>query len=168
MATASHARAVKSLNKSPGRGRFVVSFLSFFSVFVCEPACCFAKTLNLAVVRIYFVFELIKNFVSQLSRRFCWKFVLCILCCFVLFASAFFFLILKTLNAQFKSFSDRVDEIDINVYRSLEKVKAEPSEGSSFFRDCLIEWRVCSKYKIIFCLFAFAEPYSAVMNCYGL
>jgi hypothetical protein len=22
-------------------------------------------------------------------------------------------------------------------------VKAEPSEGSSFFRDCLIEWRVC-------------------------
>lgn len=44
---------------------------------------------------------------------------------------------------QFKSFSERVDEVDINVYRSLEKVKAEPSEGSSFFRDCLIEWRVC-------------------------
>ncbi|XP_057754877.1 uncharacterized protein LOC130974144 isoform X1 [Arachis stenosperma] len=64
MATASHAQAVKSLNKSPGRRRFV-----------------------------------------------------------------------------FKSFSERVDEIDINVYRSLEKVKAEPSEGSSFFRDCLIEWR---------------------------
>ncbi|RYR39987.1 hypothetical protein Ahy_A09g045635 [Arachis hypogaea] len=42
----------------------------------------------------------------------------------------------------FKSFSERVDEIDINVYRSLEKVKAEPSEGSSFFRDCLIEWRL--------------------------
>jgi len=49
----------------------------------------------------------------------------------------------RRLNVQFKSFSERVDEIDINVYRSLEKVKAEPSEGSSFFRDCLIEWRVC-------------------------
>ncbi|QHO33867.1 uncharacterized protein DS421_9g262040 [Arachis hypogaea] len=49
----------------------------------------------------------------------------------------------------FKSFSERVDEIDINVYRSLEKVKAEPSEGSSFFRDCLIEWRVALESKAI-------------------
>ncbi|KAK7331456.1 hypothetical protein VNO77_25681 [Canavalia gladiata] len=64
MATSSHAQAVKSLNKSPGRRRFV-----------------------------------------------------------------------------FRTFSERVDEIDINVYRSLETVKAEPSEGSSFFRDCLTEWR---------------------------
>lgn len=44
---------------------------------------------------------------------------------------------------QFKTFSQRVEEIDIDVYRSLHKVKSEPSEGSSFFRDCLIEWRVC-------------------------
>ncbi|XP_031736395.1 small subunit processome component 20 homolog isoform X2 [Cucumis sativus] len=64
MATASHAQAVKSLNKSPGRRRFV-----------------------------------------------------------------------------FQTFSQRVQEIDIDVYRSLDKVKSEPSEGSSFFRDCLIEWR---------------------------
>ncbi|XP_023633717.1 U3 small nucleolar RNA-associated protein 20 isoform X2 [Capsella rubella] len=41
----------------------------------------------------------------------------------------------------FKNFSDRINDIDINVYRSLDKVKAEPSEGSTFFRDCLVEWR---------------------------
>ncbi|KAF5740542.1 small subunit processome component 20 isoform X1 [Tripterygium wilfordii] len=64
MATASHAQAVKSLNKSPGRRRFV-----------------------------------------------------------------------------FKRFSQKLEEIDIDVYRSLDKIKSEPSEGSSFFRDCLIEWR---------------------------
>lgn len=64
MATQSHAQAVKSLNKSPGRRRFV-----------------------------------------------------------------------------FKTFSQRLEEIDIDVFRSLDKVKAEPSEGSSFFRDCLLEWR---------------------------
>ncbi|KAK0607559.1 hypothetical protein LWI29_016732 [Acer saccharum] len=64
MATASHAAAVKSLNKSPGRRRFV-----------------------------------------------------------------------------FKTLSQRIEDIDINVFRSLDKLKAEPSEGSSFFRDCLIEWR---------------------------
>jgi len=50
------------------------------------------------------------------------------------------------LDVQFKSFSDRVDDIDINVYRSLHQVKAEPSEGSSFFRDCLVEWRVRMPY----------------------
>ncbi|KAK3187940.1 hypothetical protein Dsin_027501 [Dipteronia sinensis] len=64
MATASHAAAVKSLNKLPGRRRFV-----------------------------------------------------------------------------FKTLSQRIEDIDINVFRSLDKLKAEPSEGSSFFRDCLIEWR---------------------------
>ncbi|XVF65313.1 hypothetical protein PTKIN_Ptkin09bG0238000 [Pterospermum kingtungense] len=64
MATPSHAQAVKSLNKSPGRRRFV-----------------------------------------------------------------------------FKNFSQRIDDIDINVFRSLDKIKSEPSEGSSFLRDCLIEWR---------------------------
>ncbi|XP_047962279.1 small subunit processome component 20 homolog [Salvia hispanica] len=41
----------------------------------------------------------------------------------------------------FKTFSQRVEEIDIDVYRSLDPLKAEPSEGSSFFRDCLIEYR---------------------------
>ncbi|XP_045811204.1 small subunit processome component 20 homolog isoform X1 [Trifolium pratense] len=64
MATSSHAQAVKSLNKSPGRRRFV-----------------------------------------------------------------------------FKSFSEKLDDIEINVFRSLHQVKAEPSEGSSFFRDCLVKWR---------------------------
>ncbi|XP_031259480.1 small subunit processome component 20 homolog isoform X1 [Pistacia vera] len=65
MATPSHALAVKSLNKSPGRRRFV-----------------------------------------------------------------------------FKSVSQRLDDIDINVFRSLDKVKTAPSEeGGSFLRDCLYEWR---------------------------
>ncbi|CAI9762194.1 unnamed protein product [Fraxinus pennsylvanica] len=41
----------------------------------------------------------------------------------------------------FKSFSQRIEEIDIDVYRSLDPLKAEPSEGSSFFRDCIIEYR---------------------------
>jgi len=57
--------------------------------------------------------------------------------------------VFNLLNVQFKSFSDRVDDIDINVYRSLHQVKAEPSEGSSFFRDCLVEWRVCMPYLTI-------------------
>ncbi|EPS64445.1 hypothetical protein M569_10337, partial [Genlisea aurea] len=41
----------------------------------------------------------------------------------------------------FKTFSQRIEEIDIDVYRSLNVSKAEPSDGSSFFRDCLIEYR---------------------------
>ncbi|KAL2242514.1 UNVERIFIED_CONTAM: hypothetical protein Sindi_0369400, partial [Sesamum indicum] len=41
----------------------------------------------------------------------------------------------------FKTFSQRIEEIDIDVYRSLDPLKAEPSEGSSFFRDCLVEYR---------------------------
>ncbi|WVZ69932.1 hypothetical protein U9M48_018646 [Paspalum notatum var. saurae] len=41
----------------------------------------------------------------------------------------------------FKSFSQRVEDIDIDVYRSLHAVKAEPSSGSSFFLDALVEWR---------------------------
>lgn len=56
MATPSHAHAVKSLNKSPGRRRFV-----------------------------------------------------------------------------FKTFSQRIEDVEIDVYRSLDKIKLEPSEGSSFF-----------------------------------
>ncbi|KAL2332603.1 hypothetical protein Fmac_013816 [Flemingia macrophylla] len=86
MATPSHARAVKSLNKSPGRRRFV-----------------------------------------------------------------------------FKSFSERVDDIDINVYRSLEKVKAEPSEGSSFFRDCLIEWRELNTAEDFISLYEEIMPYTQTL-----
>ncbi|XP_051119137.1 uncharacterized protein LOC127243259 [Andrographis paniculata] len=41
----------------------------------------------------------------------------------------------------FKTFSQRVEEINIDVYRSLEPLKAEPSEGSSFFLDALVEYR---------------------------
>ncbi|OWM88808.1 hypothetical protein CDL15_Pgr020762 [Punica granatum] len=41
----------------------------------------------------------------------------------------------------FKTFSQRLEEIEIDVYKSLDNVKSEPSEGSSFFKDCLIEWR---------------------------
>ncbi|KAM3330839.1 hypothetical protein ACQJBY_027135 [Aegilops geniculata] len=41
----------------------------------------------------------------------------------------------------FKSFTKRVEELDINVYRSIDEVKAEPSSGSSFFLDALVEWR---------------------------
>ncbi|KAK2393598.1 ARM repeat superfamily protein [Trifolium repens] len=41
----------------------------------------------------------------------------------------------------FKSFSERLDDIGINVYTSFNQIKAQPSHGSSFFRDCLEEWR---------------------------
>lgn len=44
---------------------------------------------------------------------------------------------------QFKNLAQKVNEIDISgFFKSLEKVKPEPSEGSSFFRDCLVELRV--------------------------
>ncbi|XP_047333762.1 small subunit processome component 20 homolog [Impatiens glandulifera] len=41
----------------------------------------------------------------------------------------------------FKTFTQQIEEVEIDVYRSLVPVKIEPSEGSSFFRDCLVEWR---------------------------
>ncbi|KAJ4967931.1 hypothetical protein NE237_014632 [Protea cynaroides] len=41
----------------------------------------------------------------------------------------------------FKNFSQRLEEIDINVFRSIDPVKSQPAEGSSFLRDCLVEWR---------------------------
>lgn len=50
-------------------------------------------------------------------------------------------LVVYYLWMQFKTISEKINDID--VFRSLDKVKAEPSEGSSFFRDCLVEWRVC-------------------------
>lgn len=52
------------------------------------------------------------------------------------------YLVLES-NVQFQTFSQRVEEIEIDVFRSLHPLKSEPSEGSSFFRDCLVEWRVC-------------------------
>jgi len=56
---------------------------------------------------------------------------------------------------QFKAFSQRVEEIDIDVYRSLHAVKAEPSSGSSFFIDALVEWRVCDFSFACFVYFKF-------------
>ncbi|KAH0641401.1 hypothetical protein KY285_037987 [Solanum tuberosum] len=41
----------------------------------------------------------------------------------------------------FKTFSERIEDVDIDVYRNLDPLKAEPTEGSSFFRDCITEWR---------------------------
>ncbi|KAH6811413.1 hypothetical protein C2S51_025175 [Perilla frutescens var. frutescens] len=41
---------------------------------------------------------------------------------------------------RFKKFSQRIKEIDTDVYQSSSS-KAEPSNGSSFFHDCLIECR---------------------------
>ncbi|XP_073295585.1 uncharacterized protein [Primulina huaijiensis] len=41
----------------------------------------------------------------------------------------------------FKTFLQRIEQIDIDVYRSLDPLKAEPSVGSSFFLDCLVEYR---------------------------
>ncbi|XP_004305310.1 PREDICTED: small subunit processome component 20 homolog [Fragaria vesca subsp. vesca] len=41
----------------------------------------------------------------------------------------------------FKSISQRLEEVEIDVFRSLDKVKDEPSPGSTFFKDCLVEWR---------------------------
>ncbi|OVA05421.1 Down-regulated-in-metastasis protein [Macleaya cordata] len=41
----------------------------------------------------------------------------------------------------FKNFSQRIEEIEIDVYRNLESLKSEPSDGSSFLKDCLIQWR---------------------------
>jgi U3 small nucleolar RNA-associated protein 20 len=59
---------------------------------------------------------------------------------------------------QFKTFSQRVEEIDIDVFRSLHAVKAEPSSGSSFFLDALMEWRVCDFYSSCFTYFNFCYP----------
>jgi hypothetical protein len=51
--------------------------------------------------------------------------------------------VFKFLLLQFKTFSQRIEEIEIDVYSSLNKIKSAPSEGSTFMRDCLIEFRVC-------------------------
>ncbi|XP_068649715.1 uncharacterized protein [Aristolochia californica] len=41
----------------------------------------------------------------------------------------------------FKNFEQRVSEIEIDVFRSLDQLKIQPSEGSSFFRESLLYWR---------------------------
>ncbi|XP_077215224.1 ARM repeat superfamily protein [Tasmannia lanceolata] len=41
----------------------------------------------------------------------------------------------------FKKFSQRVEEIEIDVFRSLDTLKFEPGEGLSFFRESLLYWR---------------------------
>ncbi|CAE5958438.1 unnamed protein product [Arabidopsis arenosa] len=42
---------------------------------------------------------------------------------------------------KFKSLKERINNIEVNVFRSLDTVKSEPSKGSTFFKDCLVEWR---------------------------
>ena len=51
---------------------------------------------------------------------------------------------------QFKTFSQRVEDIDIDVYRSLHPLDSEPSPGSTFFRDCLVEWKVWAMISLVF------------------
>ncbi|KAH9312457.1 hypothetical protein KI387_027492, partial [Taxus chinensis] len=41
----------------------------------------------------------------------------------------------------FKSFAQRLEEVDVDVFRSLEPVKFEPTQGSSFFHENLVRWR---------------------------
>ncbi|KAK7386209.1 hypothetical protein VNO78_26260 [Psophocarpus tetragonolobus] len=65
----------------------------------------------------------------------------------------------KQRRFSFKSSSERIAEIDINAYRCLEKVKAEPSNGSTFFRDCLIEWRELNTAEDFISLYEEIMPY---------
>ncbi|XP_074320646.1 uncharacterized protein LOC141657349 isoform X2 [Silene latifolia] len=46
----------------------------------------------------------------------------------------------RTRRFTFKSNAEKIDELNIDVIRSLDTLKPEPS-SSSFFLDCLIEWR---------------------------
>ncbi|XP_057982940.1 uncharacterized protein LOC131167895 isoform X2 [Malania oleifera] len=41
----------------------------------------------------------------------------------------------------FKTLSQRLEEVEVEVFRSLDPLKCEPSEGSSFFWGCLVQWR---------------------------
>jgi hypothetical protein len=42
----------------------------------------------------------------------------------------------------FKNFAQRVEEVDVDVFRSLAPVKFQPTAGSSFFHENLVQWRV--------------------------
>lgn len=47
---------------------------------------------------------------------------------------------------QFKKVGEKMEDTKtevVNVFKSLEKVKAEPSQGSTFLKDRLVELRVC-------------------------
>ena len=47
---------------------------------------------------------------------------------------------------QFKKVGEKMEDTKtevLNVFKSLEKAKAEPSEGSTFLKDRLVELRVC-------------------------
>ncbi|XP_021290199.1 small subunit processome component 20 homolog isoform X1 [Herrania umbratica] len=59
----------------------------------------------------------------------------------------------------FKTFSQRIEDIDINVFRSLNKIKSEASEGSSFLRDCLVEWRELNTAEDFISFYAEAMPF---------
>lgn len=54
---------------------------------------------------------------------------------------------------QFKTLSQRLEKIDVDVFRSLDPLKSLHSERSSFFRDCLVEWRVHRLLLVLFSLF---------------
>lgn len=41
----------------------------------------------------------------------------------------------------FKNFATRVEEVDVDVFRSLAPVKFQPTAGSSFFHENLVQWR---------------------------
>ncbi|KAH9571646.1 hypothetical protein CY35_02G105300 [Sphagnum magellanicum] len=41
----------------------------------------------------------------------------------------------------FKNFAQRVEEVDVDVFRSLAPVKFQPTAGSSFFHENLVQWR---------------------------
>ncbi|KAL3687831.1 hypothetical protein R1sor_014140 [Riccia sorocarpa] len=41
----------------------------------------------------------------------------------------------------FKTFAQRVEEVDVDVFRSLSPIQFEPTSGSSFFHENLVRWR---------------------------
>ncbi|KAL5061396.1 hypothetical protein RYX36_033000 [Vicia faba] len=61
-------------------------------------------------------------------------------------------------NFVFRSFSKRIHDIEIDVYTSLERIKAVPQQGS-FFRDALIYWRELNTTE------DFISLYEQVMPC---
>ncbi|KAL5994512.1 hypothetical protein ACLOJK_024565 [Asimina triloba] len=84
---------------------------------------------------------------GEIPQHVCWSKALC---CKLLQALDFRFevmfsesqaLLLHLAMFTFKNFAQRVEEIEIDVYRNLETIKSEPSGGSSFFRDSLLQWR---------------------------
>lgn len=57
---------------------------------------------------------------------------------------------------QYKSPGEKMEDTKtqvVNVFKTLEKVKAEPSEGSTFLKDRLVELRVCVTFDQSFLIF---------------